>query len=426
MPDIAPSIRLSRGSGTALLKKVIQNAVGVVRRHANERSLPRHVRLEIRTDRIGPNSIDPGSEKVLRAAVQWLCDAQDHSLSRDGGVARDFNLLSGWASSYPETTGYIVPTFLDLANMSIAAGCRERARTMLDWLVRIQMPEGAFQGGKIDSTPVKPVAFNTGQILLGLAAGQAHFGTYADPMHRAAQWLVDIQDPDGAWRRGASPFAGPGDKTYDTHIAWGLLEAARIASNAGYAEAALANVRWTLTQQAPNGWIDNCCLDDPRRPLTHTLGYSLRGILEAHRYSGEPAFLRAARLTADGMLPALRADGFLPGRLDRTWSPAVEWSCLTGSAQVSWCWLYLFETTGDQRYLDAAQSANGFLRRTVKMEGPAGVYGGVKGSFPVDGDYVRLGFPNWGAKFLIDALLLERRITASFAIEHGGDRHRGP
>ena len=379
--------------------------------------MPQHVRSEISGDRNGPDAADPGSTTAIEAAAQWLCDAQDNSLSHDGGVARDFSLVSGWASSYPETTGYIIPTFLELADHGFPASYRKRARKMLDWLVRIQMPDGAFQGGKIDSVPVQPVAFNTGQILLGLAAGQAHFGSFHEPMHRAARWLVEIQDPDGAWRRGASPFARAGDKTYDTHIAWGLLEAARVAPQMGYAEAALANVRWTLTRQDSNGWIDDCCLDDPLQPFTHTLGYALRGILEAHRYSRDATLLHAAKRAADGMLPGLRADGFLPGRFFRDWKPAVAWSCLTGSAQVSWCWLYLFNETHERRYLDAALSANRFLRRTVKTEGAVGVRGGVKGSFPVDGDYVRLGFPNWAAKFLIDTLLLERRITASFAID---------
>ena len=36
---------------------------------------------------------------------------------------------------------------------------------MLDWLVSIQMPSGAFQGGTIGESPVVPVTFNTGQIL---------------------------------------------------------------------------------------------------------------------------------------------------------------------------------------------------------------------------------------------------------------------
>ena len=52
------------------------------------------------------------AERVLHEVIDWLCRAQDHSASADGGVARDYSLIHGWATSYPETTGYIIPTFL--------------------------------------------------------------------------------------------------------------------------------------------------------------------------------------------------------------------------------------------------------------------------------------------------------------------------
>ena len=96
---------------------------------------------------------------------------------------------------------------------------------MADWLVSIQLPEGAFQGGRIDSRPVVPVTFNTGQVLLGLAAAHGHFGGYAEPLQRAADWLVRTQDSDGCWRLFPSPFALSGEKVYETHVAWALLEA---------------------------------------------------------------------------------------------------------------------------------------------------------------------------------------------------------
>lgn len=40
-------------------------------------------------------------------------------------------------------------------------------------------------------------------------------------MRRAADWLVETQDADGCWRRHPTPFAEPGEKVYETHVAWG-------------------------------------------------------------------------------------------------------------------------------------------------------------------------------------------------------------
>jgi hypothetical protein len=366
--------------------------------------LPRDARREATRDVREGLGADPGPERAIAEGLAWLARAQDRSASADGGVAGVFSLVSGWSASYPETTGYVVPTV-------IAAGtaeAHERARRMLDWLVSIQLPCGAFQGGLVTWTPVVPVTFNTGQILIGLASGAAHFGgAYVDAMRRAATWLVETQDADGCWRRHPSPFTSPGVKTYETHVAWGLFEAARVSGEQAFGEAGLANVRWALERQQRNGWFADCCLTDPSAPLTHTIGYALRGVLEAHRWSGDDALLAAARRSADGLLGALEADGHLPGRLLPGWRAAVPWACLTGSAQVAHCWLMLHHATGDVRYRTAARSALGYVRRTMRVDGRDDVRGGVKGSFPVSGAYCPYEYLNWACKFTIDACALE-------------------
>lgn len=386
------------------LKQTLRDARAYLR-------LPPPARAEHQRDRARQLGADPGIETAVREAVAWLGRAQDRSASRDGGVARDFSLIDGWSTSYPETTGYIVPTMLHCAELWGDAELRERARRMLDWLVSIQLPGGGFQGGTIGATPVVPVTFNTGQILIGLADGARGLGdAYVPAMHAAATWLTDTQDPDGCWRKHATPFATYGEKAYETHVAWGLLEAARVAPDTPYAEAALRNVRWALGSQRPNGWFDNCCLTDTSQPLTHTLGYVLRGVLEAWRFSGDQHFLEAGRRTADGLRSALREDGFLPGRLDSGWNGAVDWACLTGSVQIAHCWLMLYQDTGEAAYRDAAYAANRYARRTVQVQGDPDVRGGVKGSFPVFGEYGRYQYLNWACKFFIDANLLEQSV----------------
>jgi hypothetical protein len=69
--------------------------------------------------------------------------------------------------------------------------------------------------------------------------------------------------------------------------------------------------------------------------------------------------------------------------------------------------LQLYEYTGHHKYLQAASRANQYVRRTMQLDGTAGLRGGVKGSFPVDGEYCALELPNWAAKFTIDANLAE-------------------
>jgi hypothetical protein len=371
-------------------------------------------RAERRNDRRGVAEHDPGVERAIDEAIAWLCRAQDCSVSADGGVARHYSLISGWGPSYPETTGYIVPTLLAYAHERNDSALAARARRMLDWLVSIQLPSGGFQGSSIGRLSDGPVTFNTGQILLGLAAGAESFGEpYRQALRNAADWLVKTQDGDGCWRKYPTPSAKPGEKTYETHVAWGLFEAARVEAQRGYGEAALANVRWALAYQRENGWLEQCCLNDPLHPLTHTLGYALRGVVEAHRFSGDESFLRAARKTADGLISAMSSDGFLPGRLTSDWIGSVEWSCLTGSVQIASSWLLLYQATREPRYRDAAFAVNRYVRRTMKADGPPETRGAIKGSFPVSGRYGQYQYPNWACKFFIDANMLENEVRSS-------------
>lgn len=373
--------------------------------------LPPIARSRHRRDCRGLQPTDPGPQRAVAECLGWLERAQDNSTSRDGGVARHYSLVSGWAPSYPETTGYIVPTMIQLADSSGRGELLERAARMLNWLVEIQLSGGGYQGGLVDSTPVVPVIFNTGQILMGLASGVRRFGTeYSDAMRGAADWLVSNQDPDGSWRKHISPFVAPGEKAYHTHVAWGLFQAAAAVDDSSYAEAGLKNVRWALSLQTDNGWIESCCLDDVSAPLTHTVGYCLRGIIEAYRATGHEDLLVAARKTADGLLGPLGDDGFLAGRFNKKWEAMVPWVCLTGAVQIAHCWLVLYEITGEPKYRDAGFLANQYVRRTVELDGSDETVGGIGGSFPISGRYGPYEYLNWAAKFFIDSNLLEMQV----------------
>jgi hypothetical protein len=369
----------------------------------DQRRLSPAAKAMLQQDRLGVSAADPGPARVIEEGILWLGRAQDNSLSQDGGVARHYSLIDGWARSYPETTGYIVPTLITHGLETAHNRAIERARRMLDWLVSIQFSEGGFPGGTIDQTPRVPVTFNTGQILIGLAAGAVLDSRFLEPMRKAADWLVATQDADGCWRKHPTPFAISGEKSYETHASLGLIAASNVDATRGYLEAALRQIDWTLSNQVANGWLAKCCLSDPKIPLTHTLGYAVRGIAGAYFASKDSRYLEAACRAADGLMRALDADGKLPGRLDAQWKPAVDWVCLTGAAQIAQCWLLLYKATGRNAYRRAGLAANAFVRRTVFLDGPPEIRGGVKGSFPIDGGYGKWQYLNWACKFTIDA-----------------------
>ena len=136
----------------------------------------------------------------LEAAAAWLCRAQD--LSGDAGVIGRYRLNHGWTISYPATTGYIIPTFIELAER-LDPAYLERAAKCVTFLLSTQHETGAFPAGEIGANTQKPSPFNTAQIINGLLAWHQHGGDAAvlDAACRAGRWLVAEQDDDGAWRQ---------------------------------------------------------------------------------------------------------------------------------------------------------------------------------------------------------------------------------
>lgn len=353
---------------------------------------------------------DPGPERVIEAGVDWLLAAQRGSASADGGIARNYAIGRGWSRSYPETTGYIVQTLLEPEVLEVRPSARDAATQALDWLLTVQTPAGGWPGS-VAGASTEPVTFNTGQILLGFADGIRKLGRDdRQAVLRGGDWLVEMLDSDGGWRRGHSRYAMPGPSVYELHTAWGLAEAADALSHRPFIEAAVRNADWALTMQQANGWFDKCDLTDERRPLTHTLAYAVRGLIEVSRHAGTERHFEGALLAARALASAMGPDGNLPGRLTSSWEPAVDWSCLTGTSQMAICWAALYERTGDEEFLAAMCRGNAFVRRTVRLDGPAEIRGGVPGSFPVTGEYGRFELLNWAAKFTVDAQLAERRL----------------
>jgi hypothetical protein len=372
--------------------------------------LRREVRAAKARDREILEREDPGPDAVIDASVDWLLAAQRHNSSHDAGVARHYALGRGWGRSYPETTGYIVSTLLHPEIVARRSECSPAASRAVDWLLSIQTPAGGWAGSVVGAS-AEPVTFNTGQILIGLADAVRVLGrTETDQVRRGAEWLVAMQDDDGAWRRGHSRFALPGPSVYELHSAWGLLEAADILGDTALRAAALRQVDWALGEQRPNGWFARCDLTDEDKPLTHTIAYAVRGLLEAWRHAGNDRHFEAALVTSRALAAITAESGYLAGRFASDWTASVDWCCLTGTSQMAICWGLLFEQTREPDLLAAMRRANAFVRKVVRLDGGDALRGGVPGAFPVTGSYCRLEMVNWAAKFTIDAQLTELRL----------------
>jgi uncharacterized protein YyaL (SSP411 family) len=353
-------------------------------------------------------------ETHLKAAMDWLCRAQD--ATSDGGVSRSYHIarhsflhVLGWAPSYPETTGYIIETFYDFAGRTGQEEYSNRATRMARWESEVQMEAGAVQGGVISEESPTPAVFNTGQVLLGWERAYRETGeeVFLQSALRAADFLIREQDPNGAWIKGLSNFATGTQHTYNARTAYALAQLYKTTGEEIHARAAEKNLDFVISMQHENGWFENCCLLDPDRPLLHTIAYTIRGLLEGGVILEQERFISAAIKSADALLGAVRRDGSMPGCFDSGWRGAAPYCCLTGQAQMAIVWLKLEEMTGDKKYREAAERVMHFLMSLQDLNHPdPGVRGGIRGSFPIWGSYGSYEMLNWAAKFFADALML--------------------
>jgi hypothetical protein len=348
------------------------------------------------------------SADTLSFIVRWILDAQ----RADGGIAAYYSLLTGYSDSYPEVTGYLIPTLYDFAAASQNRDAAMAAERATQWLLSLQLINGAFPGG-LHGGNAQPSVFNTGQILQGLV--RAHRETKLAKVQQGAiaagDWLTKAQATDGSWP-GPAAYQER-SHTYYSMVAWSLAHLCDQAGDRRYGHAAERNLEWVLSHARPSGWIDGINLHGHPNYL-HFIAYLLQGVLETAMLRRRNDAIETVAKSAWVLLRKFETNKFLCGAYDRDFKNGHSFTCLTGNAQMSCVWLRLFGLTGDLRYLNAALKMNEMLKQLIPLRGRRGIAGGVSGSYPIWGRYQPLRYISWGGKFFADALLMERRLTQSY------------
>jgi hypothetical protein len=358
----------------------------------------------------------------LEETINWLCRAQDATGS--GGVSAAYAIAEGgWLPPYPETTGYIIPTFLNHARATGRVDLFDRAVRMGDWEIEIQLESGAVRGGI--GLNDYPIAFNTGQVIHGWVAlyRETREPRFLKAAKASADWLATVQDADGKWTA-FTPTDTP--QPYYTFVTWALLDYVSVTADARSRAAAERNLEWTLRQATADGWFPASDFPGVRGTLTHFFGYTVQGLLECARLTESDSLrgdlIRVARASSQNMrrvyergrqTPGTAPDP-LPAAVDANWRSSEAFSCVTGDAQFAIVWLMMYTHFREARDLEAAQHIIEFVKSAQSLTSwSPGVRGAVPGSFPCWGKYFPLGFPNWAAKFFADALMLSEAVAAS-------------
>lgn len=372
--------------------------------HFNCRSITEAFRGQIRLRSVQPDSIL--HDQHLSAAVDWL----KRSIKVCGGRAssKGYRFPNGWMPPYPETTGYIIPTLMNLGDVTGDPEWYETAVRLGDWLTTIQRTDGGFTSYHLGASDDADV-FDTGMILLGWNALQHHQRSpkITEAASRAAAFLREAIGKDGAYERHISHRML---HTYNVRSSWALIAYGMLENDQISISAGIKNVDWTLKQQASNGFFANNGFKPSGHANTHGIAYVLRGLLQVYLLTQRQDLIDAVFLAAGSVRDKFNAEGWLAAEIGPNWDFKSRHVCLTGCVQIAIVFFRLSELKNDPTFINPAERLIAQVATTQAITGrKKASYGGVAGSYPIYGGYAPLQYPNWATKFLIDALLVRKQ-----------------
>lgn len=343
----------------------------------------------------------------LRATLDWLLLSIEEGHS---GSSAHYSPLGGWSAPYPETTGYIIPTLLEAARRLNEDRYKTAALRSGNWLLSLQRPDGAWPGGLyVAGKPQGPSVFNTAQIIDGMVAlaRTQPDGPWRLASARAAEWLAAGVDSAGLWQVGN--YRSGVNPSYYTQVAWPMLQAWQLSGEIAVRAAAERVLTRIVDLRTPQGAIVKWGFDPGKPAFTHTIAYTLRGLIEsaialdnwaAYGQPCEDALERLVRKTEF-------SNGRLPGAFFDDWRPVNWYTCLTGNAQIALCLLRVEERVTDLRLINAAAKLVDNVCANQRISRASGSRcGAVGGSAPLWGRYMFMRYPNWAAKYHADALMM--------------------
>ena len=366
-------------------------------------------------DAVEPTPFMQLAAERAEAACRWMLRSIE--VNRGGGssdlYSRWFKPFHGWGWPYPETTGYMIPTLLEYAAFSRQPEFERVAIQQADWILTLQFSDGALPGHDVVRGVRKgPSVFNTGQMVLGLVAAFDHTNEqrYLDGALRASRWLAGgVDEKSGVWRghnyvEGFSP-------SYHARVAWPMLETWSRTRDEPVRTAAVRALDTIVSWQKDNGAIEHWSFFPGRAAFTHTIAYTLDGLLEGGRILGEAgrAYSEAAYKCSDVLRRKLELRGRLAGAYDLEWRGKYWYTCLTGNCQMAIIWMLISDRWNDLRFFSAALKALQPVIASQRLRHiDRNVRGAIPGSRPFWGRYLTMRYPNWAPKFFVDALLMAR------------------
>ena len=200
------------------------------------RKLVSQLRMRYLNLRAQTSAVDLSDDERLILALKWF---QQTLLPGGGSAAKYSMMFNKWFPSYPETTAFWINTLIYLQRekkeiFSTVFGERPIVDELVKWLMTTQRKDGTYPGSYGDFKNQPPRVFNNGQIIFALIDYYEHFGNEKclDSAIQSADWILKVQDGDGAWRQFTL-----NQLSSNTRTAWALIRLGKLTGENKYLQA---------------------------------------------------------------------------------------------------------------------------------------------------------------------------------------------
>lgn len=298
--------------------------------------------------------------EIYNKAIDWI-----KSNTNDGeGIICNSNLTK----SYPEVSGYYIPTLLRW-------GYREYAIQYAKWLCKVQHDDGAWY----DTENHNPYIFDSAQVLKGLISIRELMPEVDEYIIKGCDWILSNMTSEGQLVSSLDNPWGDG-KTFSelihTYCISPIMEAGSILGRLDYVEKANLIAEFYTTKRREQ--ILNFDL------LSHFYAYVMEAMIDIGRED-------LAREAMDKIADIQKVTGAVPGYRD------VDWVCATGLFQLALVWFRIGEL----------ERGNKAFEYACKLQNKSG---GWYGSYisEENSNEENTYFPNaeisWTNKYFLDAL----------------------
>lgn len=298
---------------------------------------------------------------VYKKAINWI---KDNSIEKEGIICQ-----TNLRKSYPEVSGYFIPTLLRW-------GYRKLACSYAEWLCSVQKQDGSWY----DTEDEDPYIFDTAQVLKGLLAIRTIMPKVDPHIIKGCEWIFAQMQENGrlitptkkAWGEDCNMC----DEVIHIYCLSPLYEAAEVFDKPEFKEK--TQQIWGYYKQNYYEKIMNFSL------LSHFYAYLMEALLDI----GELNMAKEAMLKMEAYQ---KPSGAVPAYKQ------CDWVCSTGLFQLSLVWFRLGDIDRGNRAFEYA----------CKLQNKSGGWFGSylsENNLSETNTYIPSGEISWAIKFFLDAL----------------------